>query len=73
MPVPALTSRKRVNRLFARQDHDRIPRHVTYWDETIARWQAEGLRGGTGKVLELYVEAGFDCLQLLDQFGRYPA
>lgn len=50
--MASLTSRERVNRLFARQDHDRVPRHDTFWDETVARWQAEGLVGGREAVLE---------------------
>jgi uroporphyrinogen decarboxylase len=46
-----LTSRERVNRMFARQEHDRVPRHETFWDETITRWQGEGLRGGAEAAL----------------------
>jgi uroporphyrinogen decarboxylase len=38
-----LTSRERVNRMFARQDQDRIPRADSFWDETITRWLGEGL------------------------------
>jgi uroporphyrinogen decarboxylase len=41
----SLTSRERVARMFARQDHDRIPRHDTYWGETIDRWKGEGMIG----------------------------
>lgn len=40
-----LTSRERVNRLFERRDHDRVPRDDSYWKETIARWNAEGFPG----------------------------
>jgi predicted dehydrogenase len=39
----ALTSRERVNRVFARQDHDRVPRFETCWGETLDRWMGEGL------------------------------
>ena len=39
----AMTSRERVNRMFARQDHDRMPRHEGCWLETLDRWMAEGL------------------------------
>ena len=39
--------------MFAREDHDRVPRCDTYWNETIARWQSEGLDGDGGTVLEL--------------------
>src|SRR5947208_3465464 len=46
MPASAtLTSRQRVNRMFQRRDHDRIPRCETFWSDTIQRWQREGLDG----------------------------
>jgi len=46
MPASAtLTSRQRVNRMFQRRDHDRIPRCETFWPDTIQRWQREGLDG----------------------------
>lgn len=48
-----LTSRERVNRMFARQEHDRVPRHESFWPETIARWQTEGLRGDEQTALAL--------------------
>ena len=48
-----LTSRERVNRMMERRDHDRIPRHESFWPETIARWQGEGLQGDAESVLEL--------------------
>ncbi len=48
-----LTSRERVNRCFARADHDRFPRHETFWAETIERWQNEGLNGNAQSVLDL--------------------
>jgi uroporphyrinogen decarboxylase len=48
-----ITSRERVNRMFARQEQDRVPRHETFWPETIARWQTEGLRGDEQTVLKL--------------------
>jgi hypothetical protein len=41
-----LTSRDRVNRMFAREDHDRVPRYETCWGETLDRWMAEGLEAG---------------------------
>jgi len=59
-----LTARERVNRMFARQDHDRIPRQDTYWGETIARWQSEGLRGDAQTVLNM-LEHDFQGLQWL--------
>ncbi len=46
-----LTSQERVNRMFARADQDRIPRHDSYWGETIERWKKEGLKGGYGGAL----------------------
>lgn len=51
--MTTLTSRERVNRMFARQDHDRVPRHDSFWAETIARWQREGLSGGHQTVLQM--------------------
>jgi uroporphyrinogen decarboxylase len=48
-----LTSRERVNRVFARQDHDRVPRFESFWPETITRWQEEGLNGETDAALDL--------------------
>ena len=47
-----ITSQERVNRMFARQDHDRVPRFDSFWNETIERWQTEGLNGGVQTVLE---------------------
>lgn len=48
-----MTSQERVNRMFARQDQDRIPRHDTYWLDTIARWQTEGFSGDRTTALEV--------------------
>lgn len=48
-----LTSRERVNRMMERKDQDRIPRHESFWTETITRWQKEGLEGGQDAVLRL--------------------
>ncbi|MCC6579022.1 MAG: hypothetical protein IT440_01165 [Phycisphaeraceae bacterium] len=53
----SLTSVERVRRMFARQDHDRVPRHDYFWPETIARWQREGFAGG---VVEAYIALGSD-------------
>ena len=50
MPPGALTGRERVARMFARADQDRIPRHDSFWPETLTRWQREGLRGDAGDV-----------------------
>ncbi len=48
-----LSGQERVNRMFARQDHDRVPRHESFWGETIERWQNEGLNGDHATVLDL--------------------
>jgi len=48
-----LTSRERVNRMMEHRDQDRIPRHETFWPETLTRWQNEGLAGGDETVLDL--------------------
>jgi uroporphyrinogen decarboxylase len=40
-----LTGQQRVDRMFQRLDHDRVPRHDYYWPETLTRWQTEGLVG----------------------------
>lgn len=45
----AMTSRERVNRMFARKDQDRIPRHDSFWKETLERWRKEGLHGNDTK------------------------
>ena len=48
-----MTGCERVNRMFARQDQDRVPRHDAYWPETIARWQREGLQWDQADALRL--------------------
>jgi uroporphyrinogen decarboxylase len=48
-----LTGRERVTRMFERRDHDRVPRHESFWSETITRWQGEGLNGDGQTVLDL--------------------
>lgn len=53
MTKAELTGRERVQRMFERQDHDRIPRYDSYWDETIWRWQNEGLIGEHQAALDL--------------------
>ncbi|MEX0777904.1 MAG: uroporphyrinogen decarboxylase family protein [Phycisphaeraceae bacterium] len=59
-----LTSQERVNRMFQRRDHDRVPRHESFWGDTIKRWQGEGLFGGTGEVLD-FLQSDFCSLQWL--------
>ena len=53
MSAPKLTGRERVARMFAREPHDRVPRHDTFWTETIERWQGEGLNGDAQTALEM--------------------
>ena len=48
-----LTGQERVRRMMKRQDHDRVPRHESFWPETITRWQGEGLNGDAQAVLDL--------------------
>ena len=45
MPTAPFTGQERVNRMFARQEQDRVPRHETLWPETLARWNSEGFAG----------------------------
>ena len=40
-----MTSQQRVAAMFDRRDHDRVPRHDSYWTETVDRWKAEGMTG----------------------------
>jgi len=47
-----MTGRERVRRMFSRKDQDRIPRHDTFWAETIERWEREGLEGGYAGALD---------------------
>ena len=61
MSATALTGRERVNRMFARQDQDRVPRQDTFWPETITRWQREGLQWDHHDVLRL-LDADFAVL-----------
>ena len=53
MPVSVMTSQERVQRMFTRQPQDRVPRHDTYWPDTIARWKGEGLDGDASTVLAM--------------------
>jgi uroporphyrinogen decarboxylase len=59
-----LTGQERVNRALERRDHDRVPRHDTFWSETITRWQEEGLNGEAKQVLAL-LRSDFHGLQWL--------
>lgn len=53
MKTTSMTGCERVTRMFARQDQDRVPRHDTFWPETITRWQREGLQHDHYDVLRL--------------------
>jgi len=48
-----MTGRERMNRMFAREAQDRVPRHETFWGDTIRRWQGEGLDGDDATVRDL--------------------
>ena len=48
-----LSSKERVNRAMNHLEHDRVPRHESFWEETIQRWEKEGLSGGKNAVLDL--------------------
>lgn len=41
-----LTSYERVRRAFERLPIDRIPKHDSFWPDTITRWASEGLKDG---------------------------
>lgn len=51
--MAVMTGRERVGRMFERRDHDRVPRHESFWPETLERWKEEGLFGGAEGVLDL--------------------
>ncbi len=52
MSVSMLSSRERVARALEGRDHDRIPRFDTYWEDTVARWEQDGLVGGCEAALK---------------------
>ena len=47
-----LTSHERVARMFARKDHDRIPRFDQIWPETLERWKSEGMTGDPAQLFD---------------------
>lgn len=53
MSKASLSGQERVSRAFNRRDHDRVPRYDTFWAETLARWQNEGLLGDANSALDL--------------------
>ena len=66
-----LTSRERVNRAMDGRDHDRIPRHESFWTDTINRWTQEGhLTGGQDEALQkLQSDMQGICWQWPSPFG----
>jgi len=44
MPAGVMTGRERVTRMDARQEQDRVPRHDSFWPETVTRWRRDGLQ-----------------------------
>ena len=48
-----MSGQERVARMMKRAAQDRIPRHESFWPETITRWQGEGLSGDAQTVLDL--------------------
>ena len=47
-----LTSRERVIRALERRDHDRVPRHEGFWNDTIAAWNKQGFTGDHDALLD---------------------
>lgn len=48
-----LSPRERTIRAFEGKDHDRVPRHETYWQDTINKWTTQGLKGGRDEAFDL--------------------
>ena len=48
-----MDGRERVTRMFERREQDRVPRHESFWSDTIERWQKEGLGGDSRTVLDM--------------------
>ncbi len=57
-----LSGRERMQRVFARQDHDRVPRYDCFWRETIERWNGEGLQGDTETIHRQHLHADLACV-----------
>jgi len=62
--ITPLTGRERVIRAMEHRDQDRVPRFESFWNETILRWENEGLRGGQSAVLDL-LDTDFHSLNWL--------
>jgi uroporphyrinogen decarboxylase len=62
-----LTGQQRVSRMLRRQDHDRVPRFESLWDETLPRWHSQGMTG------DLADHFDFDFHRLVRlEHGPYP-
>lgn len=59
-----MTGRERVERMLRHEDHDSIPRMETVWDETLERWESEGL---VGSVYE-YLGQDFQAVSWIEPF-----
>lgn len=64
-----LTSRERIQRLVAHQEADRIGLWDAYWEDTLVRWQREGLPPGVSP--QHYLGFDFDILYM-DASLRLP-
>jgi uroporphyrinogen decarboxylase len=66
MTATPLKSRERVNRALERKEIDRVPRHDTFWPETLERWREEGLAGSSnqelGRTILGELESDFHCI-----------
>lgn len=66
-PRSTLTGRERVSRMLRRQDHDRVPRFESLWDETLPAWRRQGMVG----TLEDIFQFDFHRLVRLEH-GPFP-
>ncbi len=62
MGKPTMDGRERMKRMFRRQDQDRVPRHESFWGETITRFQEEGFQGGYEDVLTQLVHTDIHAM-----------
>jgi uroporphyrinogen decarboxylase len=62
MRKATLSGRERVQRMFRRQDQDSIPRHESFWSDTIDRWHGEGMTGS----VEEYLGSDFQSITWVD-------
>ena len=52
MPRATLTGKTRVQRVFQRQDVDRVPRDDVFWAETLQRWRGEGMHRSPAELFD---------------------